>query len=81
MVYLPFLDTFPNTVLIGGNTNAQIGKDENDKFCLHSLPNRNGECLADFSLEYSLAYQKPNLKKEGKENNWPTPNQITLKHS
>ena len=30
--------------------NAQIGKDENNKFCLHNFPNRNDEYLADFSL-------------------------------
>ena len=31
--------------------NDQIGKDENYKFCLLNLPNRNGEYLSDFSLE------------------------------
>ena len=31
--------------------NAQIGKDENNKYCLHNLSNRNGEHLTKFSLE------------------------------
>ena len=35
---------------VGGDINAQIGKDENNKFCLHNSSNRN-EHLTDFSLE------------------------------
>ena len=30
-----------------------IGKDGDDKFCLHNLPNRNRECVAYFLLEKS----------------------------
>ena len=42
---------------------ALIGKDQNYKFCLHNLPNRNGEYLADFSLENSLSFLNIKLKK------------------
>ena len=34
--------------------NAQIGKNLNNKFCLHNLSNRNGEHLTDFTLENGL---------------------------
>ena len=34
--------------------NAQIGRNENNKFCLHDTPNRNGELLAEFSFEIRL---------------------------
>ena len=52
-----------NVLIIGGDMNAQIGKDNNNKFSFHSLPNRNGEHLAEFSLENGLVclntkYQK-----------------------
>ena len=40
-----------------------MGKDVKDKFCLHHLPNRNGEYLADFSLENSLSCLNPKFKK------------------
>ena len=39
-----------NVLIIGRNMDAQIGKEENDKFCLPNLPNRNGEYQADFHL-------------------------------
>ena len=35
--------------------NSHISKKENDKFCLHNLPNRNGKYIRDFSLESSLS--------------------------
>ena len=44
-----------HVLIIGGDMNAQIGKDENDKFCLHNLSNRNCEYLTDFSLKNSLS--------------------------
>ena len=47
--------------------NTHIGKDGNNKFCLHNLINTKGEYQADFSLENRLAF--PNTKfKTGKEN-------------
>ena len=60
--------------------NAHIGKDRNNKFCLHNLPSRNGEYLAGFSLENSLACLNIKFKKK-KENYEPTPTQIIIKHS
>ena len=43
-----------NVQIIGGDINAHIGKDENNKFCLHNLSNRNREHLTEFSLENGL---------------------------
>ena len=36
-----------NVLIVGGDVNAQIGKDGNNKFCLHNMPNRNSEHPAD----------------------------------
>ena len=46
-----------NVPVIGGDRNAQIGKNGHCKFGLHNLPNRNGKYLIDFSHENSLTYQ------------------------
>ena len=46
-----------NVLIIIGDMNAQIDKDEQNKLYLHNLPNRNGEYLADFSLEKSFRLQ------------------------
>ena len=43
-----------NVLIIRGDMNAQIGKNENNKFSLHNSSNRNGEFLTDFSLENGL---------------------------
>ena len=34
--------------------NAQMGQNKNNKFCFHDTPNRNGELLAEFSIENRL---------------------------
>ena len=39
-----------NVLVIGGDMNAQIGKNVNHKFSLHNSSNRNGEHLTDFTL-------------------------------
>ena len=44
--------------------NAQVGKDENNKFYLHDLSNRNGEYLADFSLENHLSCLNTKFQKK-----------------
>ena len=44
-----------NVLIISGDMNAKIHKDENNKSCLHNLPNRNGEYLEAFSLKNSLS--------------------------
>ena len=43
-----------NVLTIGGDMNAQIGKNVNKKFSLHNLSNRNSEHLTDFTLEFRL---------------------------
>ena len=43
-----------NTVIIGGDMNAQICKNKNNKFSLHNSSNRNEEHLTDFSFENGL---------------------------
>ena len=43
-----------NFLIIGGDMNAQIGKNVSNKFSLHSSSNRNGEHLTDFMLENRL---------------------------
>ena len=43
-----------NVSVIGGDMNAQIGKNLKHKFSLHNSSNRNGEYLTDFTLENSL---------------------------
>ena len=54
-------------LVISGDMNAQIGKNGNNKYCLHNMSNRNGQHLTDFMIENRLAclntyYQK----REGK---------------
>ena len=43
-----------NVLVIGGDMNAQIGKNVNHKFSLHNSSNRNGEHLKDFTRETCL---------------------------
>ena len=43
-----------NVLIIGGDMNAQIGKNVNHKFSLHNSSNRNGQHLIDFMLENRL---------------------------
>ena len=53
--YFPSFVASRNSVLIiGGDMNAQIGKNINNKFSLYSSSNRNGEHLSDFTLENRL---------------------------
>ena len=40
-----------NVLTIGGDMNAQIGKDENNKFCLYNSSNKNGKYQVDFSFK------------------------------
>ena len=42
--FCPLLDKH-NPLKIGEDMSTQIGKDEENKFCLHNLPNRNGEFI------------------------------------
>ena len=54
-------------LVIGGNMNAQIGKNGNHKFSLRNSSNRNGQYLTDFTIENRLRYLNTNFqKREGK---------------
>ena len=55
-----------NMLVIGGDMNAQIGKDGNNKYSLHNTSN-NGQHLTDFMIENRLACLNTNYRKrEGK---------------
>ena len=43
-----------NVLIIDGDMDAQIGKDENNKFCIYKLLNRNGKHLREFLQENRL---------------------------
>ena len=40
-----------NLLVIGGDMNAQSGKNGNNKYSLHNTSNRNGQHLADFMID------------------------------
>ena len=52
-----------NLLIIGGDMNAQIVKNENNKFSLHSLSNRNEVHLTEFSLGNGLPCLNTKFKK------------------
>ena len=52
-----------NVLVIGGDMNAQISKNVNDKFNLHNSSNRNEEHLTDFPLENRLTYLNNKFQK------------------
>ena len=56
-----------NVLIIGGDMDAQIGKNINNKFNLHNSSNRNRENLMDFILENRLTCLNTKFhKKKGK---------------
>ena len=56
-----------NMLVIGGDMNAQIGKNGNNKYSFHNTSNRNGQHLTDFMIENRLACLNTNYqKREGK---------------
>ena len=56
-----------NLLVIGGDMNAQIGKNRNNKYSLHNMSNRNGQHLTDFMIENRLTCLNTNYqKREGK---------------
>ena len=56
-----------NLLVIGGDMNAQIGKNGNKKYSLHNTSNRNGQHLTDFMVENRLTGLNTNYqKREGK---------------
>ena len=67
-----------NMLVIGGDMNAQIGKNGNNKYSLHNTSNRNGQHLTDFMIENRLACLNTNYQK-GRENYGHTRTQTILK--
>ena len=56
-----------NVLVIGGDMNARIGKNGNNKYSLHNTANRNGQHLTYFMIENRLTcLNTNNKKKEGK---------------
>ena len=56
-----------NVLVIGGDMNAQIGKNGNNKYSLRNTSNRNGQHLTDFMIENGLTCLNTNCqKREGK---------------
>ena len=57
-----------NVIVIGGDMNAQIGKNENHKYSLHNSPKRNGQHLTDFTRKKinMPKYKLSKKKREGK---------------
>ena len=52
-----------NVLVIGRDTNAQIGKKGNNKYSLHNTSNRNGQHLTDFMIENRLTCLNANFQK------------------
>ena len=52
-----------NLLVIGGDMNAQIGKNRNNKYSLHNTSNRNGQHLIDFMIENRLTCLNTNFQK------------------
>ena len=56
-----------NLLVIGGDMNAQLEKNRNNKYSLHNMSNRNGQHLTDFMIENRLTCLNTNYqKREGK---------------
>ena len=55
-----------NVLVIGGDKNAQIGKNENNKCALHNTSNRNGQHLTDQHLNRLTCLNTSSQKREGK---------------
>ncbi len=52
-----------NVLVIGGDMNAQIGKNGNHKFSLRNSSNRNGQHLVDFARKNRLTCLNSNFQK------------------
>ena len=56
-----------NVLVIGGDMNAQIRKNGNNRYSLHNTSNRNGQHLTEFMMENRLTCLNTNYqKREGK---------------
>ena len=66
-----------NVLLIGGDMNAQIGKNVNHKFSLHNTSNRKGQHITDFTQENRLTCLNTKFqKREGKLSTYTDANNI-----
>ena len=54
-----------NLIILGGDMNAQIGKNRHNKYSLHNTSNRNGQHLTDFMIENILTCLNKKLSKKG----------------
>ena len=54
-----------NVLVIGGDMNAQIGKNGNNRYSLHTTSNRNGQYLTEFMMENRLTCLNTNYQKKG----------------
>ena len=54
-----------NMQVNGGDMNAQIGKNGNNKYRLHNTSKRNGQHLTDFMIENRLTCLNTNYQKKG----------------
>ena len=52
-----------NLLVIGGDMNAQIGKNGNNKYSLHNTSSRNGQRLTEFMIENRLTCLNTNYQK------------------
>ena len=62
--YPPLFISKHNFLIISGDMNTQIGKNENNKFSLHNLSNTNGAHLTEFSLENGLTCLNTKFQKK-----------------
>ena len=69
-----------NVLIVGGDMNAQIGKNRNNKYSLHKTSNRNGQHLTDFMIENRLTCLNTNYQKKGGEKYEPTHTRTIEKH-
>ena len=68
-----------NMLVIGGDTNAQIEKNRNNKYSLHNTKNRNAQHLTDFMID-KINMPQYKLPKKGRENYGPTRTRTIVKH-
>ena len=52
-----------NVLVIGGDMNAQIGKNRNNKYSQHNTSNRNGQHQTNFMIENRLTPINTNYQK------------------
>ena len=61
----------PYVLIIGGDVNAQVGKNVNNKFILHASTYRNGKHLTDFTQENRFTCLNAKSQKEREKFTYP----------